>query len=179
MLHGTACATRWRAIIKVRPGSTTHSRSRKNFAPSRTRSFRKRSACGSKWNMSILRKKLLRTLLQIRLLQTRILHPHLLVLCGFHPTIFWIRPSDCFTRWGRFSATMPCRPAIPWASAWTPSAAENSCKSDWRWGISRMIMSRNRDTIWTFDKTGGAGFAAPPVTYSLKNPRSMHVHNTL
>ena len=147
MPRGTACATRWRAIIKARPGSTTHSHSRKNFAPSRTRSFRKRSACGSKWNMSILRKKLLRTLLQIRRLQTRILHPHLLVLCGFHPTIFWIRPSDCFTRWGRFSATMPCCQAIRWASVLTPNAAKSSCKSGWHWGISKTIMSRYRATV--------------------------------
>ncbi len=72
MLHGTACATRWRAIIKTGPGSTIHSHSRKNFERSRTRSFRRPNVCGSRWSSSLrkmknrLWRKLHRTLLQIR-----------------------------------------------------------------------------------------------------------------
>ena len=45
---------------------------------------------------------------------------------------------------GKFSAIMPHRPAIQWASVSTPSAAKSSCRSGWRWGISRMTMSRRR-----------------------------------
>ena len=45
---GMACETRWRATIKTGPGSTIHFLSRKNFARSRTPSFRKRSVCGSR-----------------------------------------------------------------------------------------------------------------------------------
>ena len=71
---------------KNRPGSTIRSRSRKNSARSRTPSFRKQNACGSRWSRRrqhqsrklrkrkrLRRKKLLRTLLQIRRLQVKIL----------------------------------------------------------------------------------------------------------
>ena len=49
-----------------------------------------------------------------------------------------------FHQMGKFSAIMPHRPAIQWASVSTPSAAKSSCRSGWRWGISRTIMSRHR-----------------------------------
>ena len=55
----------------------------------------------------------------------------------------------CFT--GRLfilcDARILRRPAIQWESASTLSAAKSSCRSGWRWGINRMIMSRNRDTV--------------------------------
>lgn len=86
---------------KTDPGSIIRSRSRKNSEPSRTRSFRKRNACGSRWSRhgqhqnrnlhkrkNRLRKKLLPALLQIRRLQARVLRPQLLILCGFCPNIF-------------------------------------------------------------------------------------------
>ena len=91
---GTVCATRWRAITKTDPGSIIRSRSRKNSEPSRTRSFRKRNACGSRWSRNLhrvknrLRRILLRALLQIQRLQMKILRPQLLTLRGFHPNIF-------------------------------------------------------------------------------------------
>ena len=101
MPSGMVCATRWRAIIKTGPVSTIRSRSRKNFVPSRTQSFRKRSVCGSRWNkrrqrrnrnlhrkMTPPTRKLHRTLLQIRRLQVKILHLGLPILCGFRPNIF-------------------------------------------------------------------------------------------
>ena len=51
----------------------------------------------------------------------------------------------CFT--GRLfilcDARILRRPAIQWESASTLSAAKSSCRSGWRWGINRMIMSRN------------------------------------
>ena len=100
-LPEVVCATRWRATTKTGPGSIIRSRSRKNSEPSRTPSFRKRNACGSRWsrhgqhqNRSLrkrknrLRKKLLPALLQIRRLQARVLRPQLLILCGFRPNIF-------------------------------------------------------------------------------------------
>ena len=52
------------------------------------------------------------------------------------------------------------------ASASTPSAAKSLCRNGWRWGISRMIMSRNRAMDRSYDKTGCAGFAAQPVTFA-------------
>ena len=45
-----------------------------------------------------------------------------------------------FHQMGKFSAIMPHRPAIQWASVSTPSAAKSSCRSGWRWGISRTII---------------------------------------
>ena len=50
MPSGMVCATRWRATIKTDPGSIIRSPSRKNSEPSRTRSFRKRNAYGSRWS---------------------------------------------------------------------------------------------------------------------------------
>ena len=93
MPSGTTCAIRWRAITRIALGSIIRSHSRKNSEPSRTRSFRKRSVCGSRWSRNLhrvknrLRKKLLETLLQIRRLQMKILRPQPLILCGFHPSI--------------------------------------------------------------------------------------------
>ena len=96
------CATRWRATTKTGLGSIIRSRSRKNFARSRMPSFRKRNVCGSGWSRNLRRmknrlwRKLHRTLLQIRRLQMRILHPQtshsapLLVRIPFklnHPTV--------------------------------------------------------------------------------------------
>ena len=75
----------------------------------------------------------------------KILRLWLLALRSFHPNIFWIQPSACSTRWDRSSATMPCRPAIQWASVWIPSGEKSWCKSGWQWDISRMTMSRRRD----------------------------------
>ena len=76
---GMACATRWRATTKTGPVSIIRSRSRKNSARSRMPLFRKRSVCGSRWSKrrqrlnrnlrkmrNRLRRKLHRTLLQIR-----------------------------------------------------------------------------------------------------------------
>ena len=94
MPSGMVCATRWRATTRTGPVSTIRSPSKKNSEPSRTRSFRKQSAYGSKWNRNFrkrknrLRKKLLLALLQIRRLQARVLRPQLLILCGFRPNIF-------------------------------------------------------------------------------------------
>ena len=98
---GMVCATRWRATTRTGSVSTIRSRSRKNFVPSRMPSFKKRSVCGSRWSKrrqrrnrtlrrmkNHLRRILLRTLLQIRRLQTKIFHQQLLILHGFHPNIF-------------------------------------------------------------------------------------------
>ena len=86
---------------KTGPGSTIRSRSRKNSARSRTPSFRKRNACGSRWskrrehqNKNLPRRlhpltwKLHRTLLQVRRLQMKKLRLWLLILRGFRPNIF-------------------------------------------------------------------------------------------
>ena len=94
MLSGMVCATRWRATIKTDPGSTIRFPSRKNSVQLRMQSFRKQSAYGSKWNRNLrkpknhLRRKLHQTLLQIRRLQMRILHPRFLTLYGFQANIF-------------------------------------------------------------------------------------------
>ena len=79
---------------KSRPRQHIRSHSKKNSARSRTPLFRKRSVCGSRWNRNLrkmknrLRRKLLQTLLQIRRLQMKILHPQLLLLRGFRLNIF-------------------------------------------------------------------------------------------
>ena len=94
MPSGTTCAIRWRATIKIVPVSTIRYPSKKSSVPSRTPSFRKRSVCGSRWNRNLrrmknlLRRKLLRKLLQIRRLQMKILRPQPLILCGFRLSIF-------------------------------------------------------------------------------------------
>ena len=72
-------------------------------------------------------------------------------------------PSACFTRWDKSSARMLRRPAIQWVSASIPSAAKSSCKSGWRWGISRMTMNRSRAMDRSYDKTGGAVLTASPA----------------
>ena len=92
---------RWLDTKKTWPFSRIRSRSRKNFAPSRMPSFRKRNACGSRWskrrehqNKNLPRRlhpltwKLHRTLLQIRRLQMKKLRLWLLILRGFRPNIF-------------------------------------------------------------------------------------------
>ena len=94
MPSGMVCATRWRATIKTDPGSTIRFPSRKNSVQLRMQSFRKRSVCGSRWSRNLrrmknlLRRILLRTLLQIRRLQMKILHPQLLTMHSFRPNIF-------------------------------------------------------------------------------------------
>ena len=94
MPSGMVCATRWRATTKTDPGSIIRSPSKKNSVQLRMQSFRKRSVCGSRWSRNLrrmknlLRRILLRTLLQIRRLQMKILHPQLLTMHSFRPNIF-------------------------------------------------------------------------------------------
>ena len=103
--------------------STIRFRSRKNFAQSRTSLFKKRRIC------AFSSKILLHRLLQIRHLQVKILYPQLLTKCVFHPNIFWVQASNCFTRWGKFSTTPPRHPATRWASAWTPNAVKSHAEA--------------------------------------------------